>query len=223
MPTARVVLLVTLLAAPVFAQSEAAQGKAAVSLDQEDSSLRERLEQLEAKIEDLESRLSALERPQPGREVPRVSHGGAPFSIALVEKQFQQANVLAGDTSDRLGLTFVLMNNLPKDVRAVAGIVVFKDLFGEEIVRMYLTDSRGVAAGRSTRWDGWIGYHEFTDAHRRLRTIEKGDLKVDFLLDKVVYTDESIEVFGDADELSGTALTAQQIFVTATPPPASAP
>lgn len=152
---------------------------------------------LEDRVRELERRVEALEKAMAGR-----SSGGdggsargsepaqpSPIRARLVRKAFREADVLAGDTLDRLIFTLNFENQFDRDVRAFAGILVFKDPFDQEILRVRISEPDGIRAHGRLLWEGWIGYHDFNKAHRRLRNLKIDDTTADFLLEKVVFAD----------------------------------
>ncbi len=119
------------------------------------------------------------------------------ITIALADKGFREGSFESGDISDKILLSFKFVNHLPKDLRAFTGTVMFMDLFDREIHRVGLTVEDPVKSGQGLQWDGTVDYNQFIDSHRRLRTIERQNLKVSFKLEAVIYRDGTSQKFGE--------------------------
>lgn len=162
---------------------------------QEKETLEERVAMLEAKVEEIEQRLLKLEGLVEKEEPKRVEVAESPISVTLVSKSFREADFVAGRFDDQIIFSFDFTNHLKKDIRAFVGIIVFKDLFEREIIRVSLTIEESIKAGDTIRWQGVIEYDPFRDAHRRLREIDTENLLVEFILEQVIYTDGTREIF----------------------------
>jgi len=183
-----------------------------------------RLMKIESRLAEIERRMSKLERPRQPIASRSARRPPSPLSVRLVKKEFREADLLAGDTNDRLLFSLVFGNGFEKDVRAFTGVVVFKDLFDQEILRIYVTDAEGVKARQQVQWDGWVNYHDFNESHRRLRNISPEDTSVDFLLEKIVYKDGTRAAYlEDLEGVTGMPLTAQKMSATPKAPPSQEP
>ena len=165
------------------------------------ASLENRVSFLEDKIKELELRLSRLEDPvaaiNPNMPPQSSSVPNKHLSITLLNKNFHQAEYGIGDSGDRIDFTFQFTNHLGKDIHAFTGIVLFKDLFERVILRMGLTDESGLRSGGTNHWKGGVEYNQFREEHNRLLNIGKNDLIVEFLLERVIYTDGMREAFNE--------------------------
>lgn len=158
-------------------------------------SLVQRVSLLEARVTELESRFASPEEPT-GKIKPKQTEVNPPaISIKLLSKTFHRADYNAGDSGDRIELSFEFSNHLQKDIRAFIGTVVFKDLFDRDILRVGVSEEEGVRAGGTTVWRGGIEYNQFMNEHSRLLTVNNEDLQVSFILQQVIYRDGTREVF----------------------------
>ncbi len=165
------------------------------------TSLENRVGFLEAKVKELELRLSRIENPAaiatPGAPPESINVPNKQISVTLLNKNFHEADYSAGDSGDRIDFSFQFTNHLTKDIRAFTGAVVFKDLFERIILRMGITDERGIRSGGTSQWKGGMEYNQFTEEHNRLLNIEKNDLIAEFLLKQVIYADGTREAFNE--------------------------
>lgn len=162
---------------------------------QEKETLEERVAMLEAKVEEIEQRLLKLEGLVEKEEPKRVEVAESPISVTLVSKSFREADWLAGRFEDQIIFSFDFTNHLKKDIRAFVGVIVFKDLFEREITRVSLTIEESIKAGDTIGWQGAMEYDPFCDADHRLRKIDTENLLVEFILEQVIYTDGTREIF----------------------------
>jgi hypothetical protein len=166
----------------------------------EPRSLEERVTILEKRIEAFEKQFFQSIAPQDKLpaivNTPEKKEEVKPaISVALLSKTFHKADYSLGDSGDRIDLTLTFYNYLKKDVRAIKGTVVFRDLFDEVILRVNLTDETGMRAGGNSQWRGGIEYNQFIDSHQRLLSIDTNDTGISFELESVIYTDGTRERF----------------------------
>src|SRR6266508_63251 len=139
------------------------------------TSLENRVGFLEAKVKELELRLSRIENrattATPRTPPESVNVLNKQIFITLLNKNFHKADYSAGDSGDRIDFSFQLTNHLEKDIRAFTGVVVFKDLFERVILRMGITDERGIRSGGTSQWKGGMEYNQFEEEHNRLLNI----------------------------------------------------
>ena len=100
------------------------------------------------------------------------------------------------DYQDYIMFDLLVSNLLPKDVRALTGVLKFNDLFDREIMSFELTVEEPIVSNGIRTWAIRIEYDQFMDEHARLRTIDTEDLKVVFELQEVLYSDGTRERFG---------------------------
>jgi len=163
-------------------------------------SMVERMERLEKRVEMLEKTSSNIENPsEPVRSTEQraeeINKEPPSISIKLVKKNYHQANYDVGDSGDRIDLVFRFTNHLPKDIRAFTGVVIFRDLFERDILRINLTSEKIVQAQKSIDWEGGIEFNQFISEHQRLLNIDQKDLSVDFITQHIIYTDDSRQSF----------------------------
>jgi len=165
------------------------------------TSLENRVSLLEAKVKELELKLSRIANlattATPSTPPESINVPNKQISITLINKNFHQADYSAGDSGDRIDFILQFTNHLSKDIRAFTGFVIFKDLFERIILRMGITDERGIRSGVTSQWKGGMGYNQFEEQSTRLLNTGKNDLIVEFLLKQVIYTDGTREAFNE--------------------------
>jgi hypothetical protein len=173
------------------AQESAAFGK----------SLETRVEALEARVKELEQRIEGSSRARGAGKVGRpLAVEESPITVHLAGKDFYEGDLLTGQVGDRIALELEFTSGLDKPIRAFSGVVVFHDLFDQEVLRAGVTCAEELKPHQSIRWLGVLGYQQFDEKHRRLRNLGLKDLKTDFVLERVMYSDGSRDVFADSEE-----------------------
>ncbi|HNW94088.1 MAG TPA: hypothetical protein PKM88_14360 [bacterium] len=155
--------------------------------------LEERVTTLERKVALLETTHGISAAADTSATTVRSPRRGdeSPIGIRLIGKSFHQSDPLAGDYLDRIEFSFEFRNGLHQAVKAFTGTVVFKDLFDRVILRIGLTENADIAPGATSEYQGGIDYNQFLAEHRTLAEQDAENLKVDFILDSVIYHDGS--------------------------------
>ena len=91
-------------------------------------------------------------------------------------------------------------SNLKQPVRAIKGVVVFADLFGEAKLRVQHTINKRLKPGEAFR-ERQVGfdYNEFKDAHQWMRATDLEDMKIDFIVSEIIFQDGSVEKLDTRD------------------------
>jgi len=78
--------------------------------------------------------------------------------------------------------------NLKKDTRAVKGVLIFEDIFGEEKfrIRKTINDSIGAESGL-TEFGIGFEYNDFKDSHKWVRGTDFKDMKFKFKVEDIIY------------------------------------
>lgn len=160
----------------------------------------ERLEQLEKRMEMLENIQSSIGNSNETirsmeQRAEGINKDSPSITIELVKKNYHEANYDEGDSGDRIDFIFRFTNHFPKDIRAFTGVVILRDLFDRDILRIKLTNEETVQSQKSVDWKGGIEYNQFMSEHQRLFSIAQNDLSVGFVLQHIIYTDGSKQSF----------------------------
>lgn len=115
----------------------------------------------------------------------------APIKGALLLKSFYEGEY----GQDQITFNLVFKNDGGKDIRAFDGVLEFSDLLGNPILSSKIAINDAVKAGQSLPWSGGIDYNQFMDRHQRLKAEAQENVKMEFVLKKVLYLDGKIEEF----------------------------
>jgi hypothetical protein len=122
-------------------------------------------------------------------EKPKISNDlTKKVGFEIMKKGFSSANY-----SSSITFTFQFTNNTDKDIEGVEGLVTFNDIFGNTIKEVNLSYDKGLKAGEIKLYSPVIDYNQFMDSDTKLKNTELSKLKYEWQINKIVYTDGSIE------------------------------
>jgi hypothetical protein len=168
-------------------------------------SLEDRVAMLEAQNRELRDEIARLQQRLDALTPPQSKAGGEnatlpqtpPVSARLLDKGFHKMDFTAGDASDTITFSLELKNNTGKDIKAVQGIVQFKDQFGDIIESVQLKFEDGISAAHVSRWDGAMKYNQFLDTDRRLNDVDQKNLQTNFVTQKLIFSDGQVQDFAE--------------------------
>jgi hypothetical protein len=122
---------------------------------------------------------------------PPKARPSFPITASLVKKGWMEREY------ERNAVTFtVSFRNLTgKDIRAFDGQLVFTDLLGNEIIGANLAVNDPIETGKSLEWEGKLDYNQFISSHENLRNAETQNIKVNFILKRVLFAGGEIKEF----------------------------
>ncbi|WP_165674672.1 hypothetical protein [Metapseudomonas otitidis] len=122
---------------------------------------------------------------------PKPSVPAQVVSAALIGKGFDEGEF----GNDKITISILFKNDGSKDIRAFDGVFEFTDLLGNVILRSNVRVNEALSAGQSLSWDGSIDYNEFIASNRNLRNETQENVRLNFKLGKVLYSDGSKEEY----------------------------
>jgi hypothetical protein len=151
----------------------------------------ERITALEARVAELEARLRDFESGSRGvTSGETIVTGESPITARLLDKHFNEGRI-----QDYLMFELAFSSALHQTVIAFNGVVIFTDLFDQEILRLNITSDERLGVGESVSWVGGIGYDSGRGSHVRLRNVRPSELRIRFNLDAVTYDNGMRETF----------------------------
>ena len=151
--------------------------------------------ELEKRVAGLEARVTALEKLRAAPEgQKRPEAKSSVVSVRLIRKEAQREN----PGLDYYNLVFdveftgtqVLGERRARDIK---GTLYFDDVFGDEIIGATMTKRLGIGAGQKKVINGlMIDYTtvELSKEWKRVLTTAKDELRVRFVVDRVIYEDK---------------------------------
>lgn len=126
-------------------------------------------------------------------KLPEVFTNSKKLPAFLIAKSYREFDSSLG--GDAVTMDIHITNTFDKDITGFNGVLVFNDIIGNEVKRLNIKFTDGIAAGGNVVWQGEMQYNQFIDSSRALRYAEREKLKVVLELDKVVFADGTIEEF----------------------------
>lgn len=128
---------------------------------------------------------------------PDDSQGASLLSPILSNKRFHKSDWRSGSYEDTI--TFDITwdtSGLRRPARAVKGVLVFADLFGEPKFRIRVTIDTPLTPGKALKQTG-IGfkYNQFTTEHQWVRSTDLVNMTFQFETQEVLYQDGKAEKF----------------------------
>ena len=157
--------------------------KSNTKLEDENASLKEKLESAENEL------AKYKEKEKKEEEAKKIQVGDV--SVTLTSKGTKPKNIDNYQFSDYVTMTFNVQNNTDKDIQGVQGVSLFKDLFGESIISIQC-DFTGqiIPAHSSVEYNDLVlEVNEFMPTHTKLYTTDYKDLKFDYDVTCIVFTD----------------------------------
>ena len=117
-------------------------------------------------------------------EEDRMKRFDSTLTVAMYDKGYQEISY-----AEALTYSFIFSNKSSKDIRAFKGRIVINDLFDTEIKSISLTVDDQINAGESKRETYNTDYNQFRDEDVRLRSKDIDDLTINWIPEKVIFTD----------------------------------
>lgn len=129
-----------------------------------------------------------------GPEIPKRAEKDESARVLIPKprnKRFQPADWRNRVYDDAIWFDIIWdTSNLKKPLRAVKGILVFADLFGEPRYRVKLTINEPLEPGRQFSQTGiGFNYNQFSEEHRWMRSTEFADMTFRFEVQELLYED----------------------------------
>ncbi|MCI5166299.1 MAG: hypothetical protein D3903_09430 [Candidatus Electrothrix sp. GM3_4] len=110
--------------------------------------------------------------------------------VKILDKRYEKK-----EYQDYISISLEFTNNLKKALRAYQGYTVFTDILGNKIITVTLKNQEIVEEGETFIWAGTINFNQFMQSHIELKNTSLDDLRIKFVLDKVIYADGTEEKF----------------------------
>lgn len=93
------------------------------------------------------------------------------------------------DYQDYLTFTFTFRNKTERDILGVKGLVIFYDIFDDEIKRLKLSYDDGIKGGKTVNYLAQVDYNQFITEDKKLKNTELDKLKVVWEPQKLIFSD----------------------------------
>lgn len=116
----------------------------------------------------------------------------SPIRPTLTNKKFQKSDFTKGIYEDAMWFDINWdTSRLKQTTRAVKGLLIIGDIFGEPQFRLNMTINDPLTPGQNYTQQG-IGfdYNKFTDSHKWFLVTDLGDMTFDFEVKDIIYSDD---------------------------------
>ncbi|WP_138755849.1 hypothetical protein [Paenibacillus sinopodophylli] len=137
------------------------------------------------KAEEERKRKEELERIEKEKEAQLNNT----IKVTLDSKKVIPENLDKYQFSDIVSFDFTIENTSDKDVRGFQGTSVFKDLFGNEIIKINMKRDEPIKAKSSIKWEGQMELNQFMDEHNELKNTEFKNLQLEYVMATIIFED----------------------------------
>lgn len=113
------------------------------------------------------------------------------LTVSVLSLKFRDSDYNSGRYSEDFVINIGFENHSTKDLIGVKGVVVFKDIFGDVIKRVGLSNDDDIGAGKTHKWVGTLDYNQFMDKDNKLRTTPFEKLKIEWEPEVYLFSDGS--------------------------------
>lgn len=109
--------------------------------------------------------------------------------LTVYEKGFLARDIYAGRYEDYITFKVAAQNTGTRSIRGFRGTVIFKDLFGETIKEVNLSEDTGLGPGEKKNYEYTLKYNQFIDSDVKLQEKALSNMKVEWQPKTVLFTD----------------------------------
>lgn len=144
-----------------------------------------------SKIENTSNPVSTYESPNLSSNKSSEKELEKELIVAtLLDKAFVES-----DYTENTTLKISFENISGREIKAFEGIVVLRDLLGNDIKRVRLSDSEPRWIDNKLLWEGTIRYNQFMQDDVRLKGTSIDGLRMTFEIKKILYADGELQEF----------------------------
>jgi hypothetical protein len=147
----------------------------------------ERAWQRELELE--EQRQRELAQRLEAERLAALKQMNAALTVTLLEIRYREEDWSADRFSGDFALRIGFENHAEVDIIGAKGVTVFKDVFGDVIKKVKLSNDDTIPAGGTSIWRGTLEYNEFFDEDKRLRSTDFSKLKFEWEPEMYVFAD----------------------------------
>jgi len=138
----------------------------------------------EKKQQQIEEEKKALAEKAKREEEERLQRLREAVSVVCFAKGFEEV-----DYDEYITYKFAIENKSDKAIRAVKGVVVFTNLFGDEISKISFVYDKKIKVGETAKWDATTEYNKYNASDVSLRSKDLDNLKVVWKPSNVLFDD----------------------------------
>ncbi len=109
---------------------------------------------------------------------------GKTISATLVSKK-----IVKGDYRNQTEIVIGFKNMGDKDINGIKGVIVFKDMFGDDIQKVNISYDDGIKAGKESEYTGYLDINQFDDDDKKLASTERSKIDFSFVPEVIIFSD----------------------------------
>ena len=113
------------------------------------------------------------------------------LTVSVLSLTFRNSDFNSSRYSDDFVIKIGFENHTDKDLVGVKGVVIFKDIFGDVIKKVGLSNDDDIKAHKTHTWVGTLDYNQFMDPDNKLRTTSFDKLKIEWEPEVYIFSDGS--------------------------------
>ena len=129
------------------------------------------------------------EEEEKNKKIERLQAMDLAVSVTVESKEFETDVRTQHGTSDYIVLTISAENHLNKDIRALEGDIVFRDLFNKDMYTVNITYMEGLKSKEKKTGQRAIQYNSYKDGLVWLKTTKPKDIKWYWVPKSILCTD----------------------------------
>jgi hypothetical protein len=134
-----------------------------------------------------EIRQKALAEQVKKEQVQALKEMDATLTASLLELKLNPKDYANKQYSDYFSIRVAFKNNAADALEGVKGTVVLRDIFGEVIKRIRLSDDTHISAGQSYVYSGTMNYNQFEDSDKKLASVNVEKIRFDWEPDTYIF------------------------------------
>jgi len=131
------------------------------------------------------ARQALLKRELESSRLAHLREMNDALTVSLLKLGFRDSDPRAGRYSDQFLIEIGFENRTDQELIGAKGVVVLKDVFGDTIKRINLSNDTSIQYGETHVWSGTMDYNQFRSEDKKLRTTPSD--KLNFEWEPVAY------------------------------------
>lgn len=128
------------------------------------------------------------------QQLTALKEMNATLTASLVELKLNPKNYDRRQYSDYFTISVAFKNNTADALSGIKGTVVLKDMFGDVIKRIGLTDDMQIDAGQNYIYEGTIKYNQFESSDTKLASANTAKLQFEWEPDTYIFVNGKKQV-----------------------------
>ncbi|WP_318432314.1 hypothetical protein [Photobacterium leiognathi] len=121
------------------------------------------------------------------KQLEKLKEMNSFLTVSLNSLGFQPSNAQKGQYQDYFTIELGFKNNTDKNISGAKGIVILKDMFGEVIKTINLSNDNNIPAKQVMTLSGTIDYNQFIDQDKKLKSTKFEKLQFEWVPDVYIF------------------------------------